>query len=79
MARASYLSAVLFFLPLHVFAHGGHVEWPLPVRGEAVEMIEATLVIAAATLYLVVHYAQAARFKHRHKHTKSKRRIHHRQ
>lgn len=78
MHHLGLLSAGVLFFPANVFAHRGHVEWPVPVRGESVEMIEATLVLAAAALYLLVHLVQAERFKGKHKNPENRRQSHHR-
>lgn len=45
--------SMFLFLPVNVFAHAGHVEWSLFALSSWSELVEASLVVSAFTIYLL--------------------------
>ena len=56
-----WLATGLLLAPFNVFAHAGHVEWPIGIADGGSEMLELALVISAIALYLLSTCPWAAR------------------
>jgi len=59
MRFGTLIKFLVLCLPVNVFAHAGHVEWPLSKLSGMSEWIEATLVLTPVAIYLLVGRGKA--------------------
>ena len=59
MRRAIVIAALFFYLPVNVLAHGAYIKWSQISSVGMIEWLEATLVVAALSIYLLTMYHHA--------------------